>query len=323
MLKRALLFLFLTSVSFAQVLKLAELNTRQIEALDRAKTVIIIPGGIIEEHGPYLPTYSDGYYDERVAHDLAERIAARPGWTAVLAPQIPLGTGGANIIGSKYVFPGSFTVRANTVRAVYMDLADAFGEQGFKWVFVIHNHGDPRNHRALDAAADYFNDTYKGKMVHLLGYVETYFCCNVADKYLTPEQMKENGFSVHGSASEHSSVMFLRPDLVPKDVSNAPNFTGTNFADLVRMAEQPNWTGYFGAPKYASAAFGAGRHFSEAQKVAEFAIAILDGKDLSGLKRYADVAESDPATAEVTRKTLEHEAAQDKRQQDWLAKHKR
>ena len=323
MLKRALLVLFLTSMSFAQVLKLAELNTRQVQALDRAKTVIIIPGGIIEEHGPYLPTYTDGYYDERLAQDLAERVAARPGWTAVLTPQMPLGTGGANVIGSKYVFPGSFTVRANTVRAVYMDLADAFGEQGFKWVFVIHNHGAPFNHRALDAAADYFNDTYHGKMVHLLGYVDTYLCCNTAEKMLTPAQLKENGFSVHASVGEHSSIMFFRPELVAKDVSSAPNVTGTSFADLVRIAKEPNWTGYFGAPKYASAAFGATEYFAEAQRVEEFAMAILDGKEVSGLKRYADFAESDPSSAEVARRALEAEAAQEKRQQEWLAKYKR
>jgi creatinine amidohydrolase len=320
---RILLFLALSVTASAQVLKLAELNTRDVQALDRDKTVIIIPGGIIEEHGPYLPTYTDGYHDARVAQDLAERIAARPGWTAVLTPQIPLGVGGANVIGLKYAFPGSFTVRSNTLRAVYMDLADAFGEHGFKWIFAIHNHGDPRNHRAIEAAADYFNDTYQGKMVHLLGYVETYFCCNLAEKFLTPEQIKENGFSVHASVGEHSSVMFLRPDLVAKDVSSAPNFTGTNFGDLVKIAKKPEWKGYFGAPKYASAALGAAQHFAETEKIVEFAIGILDGRDVSGLKRYADLAASDPADAEVTGKAWEHDAVQEKRQQEWLAKRKR
>src|SRR5206468_2723392 len=108
----------------AQVLHLAELNTKQIEALDRNKTVIIIPGGILEEHGPYLPSYTDGYLTARLSTDLAEALIARPGWTAVLTPEIPLGHGGANIIGRKYAFPGSYTVRASTLREVYMDLAD-------------------------------------------------------------------------------------------------------------------------------------------------------------------------------------------------------
>jgi hypothetical protein len=34
----------------SQILRLEELNTEQIKALDRTKTVVIIPGGILEQH---------------------------------------------------------------------------------------------------------------------------------------------------------------------------------------------------------------------------------------------------------------------------------
>jgi creatinine amidohydrolase/Fe(II)-dependent formamide hydrolase-like protein len=37
----------------------------QIERLDRAKTVLILPGGILEQRGPYLPTASDGVFNRR------------------------------------------------------------------------------------------------------------------------------------------------------------------------------------------------------------------------------------------------------------------
>jgi hypothetical protein len=36
--------------------RLAELNIDQIRTLDRQRTVILLPGGILEEHGPYLPS---------------------------------------------------------------------------------------------------------------------------------------------------------------------------------------------------------------------------------------------------------------------------
>ena len=48
------LFLLCRSVradsAFAQVYKLADMNTRQIQALDRERTVLLIPGGILR-HG--------------------------------------------------------------------------------------------------------------------------------------------------------------------------------------------------------------------------------------------------------------------------------
>jgi creatinine amidohydrolase len=40
-----------------------------------------------------------------------------------------------------------------------VDLSSEFGEQDFRWIFVIHNHGDADHNRALDEASDYFRDT--------------------------------------------------------------------------------------------------------------------------------------------------------------------
>ena len=128
------------------------MNTQQIRALNLQKTVVLIPGGILEEHGPYLPSYTDGYADEAYTRELAKAIVARPGWTVVLFPQIPLGNDPANTIGGKTVFAGSYPVRMTTLRAIYMDLANELGDQGFRWIFLIHNHGAPNNHKALNQA---------------------------------------------------------------------------------------------------------------------------------------------------------------------------
>ena len=133
--------MFLSQQVVAQVFRIAEMNTRQIQALNLQKTVVLIPGGILEEHGPYLPSYTDGYAIEAYTQELAKAIVARPGWTVVLFPQIPLGNDPANTIGGKRVFPGSYPIRMATLRAVYMDLANELGEQGFRWVFLVHNHG--------------------------------------------------------------------------------------------------------------------------------------------------------------------------------------
>ena len=89
---------FLDTQVAAQVLRIGEMNTQQIQALDLAKTVVLIPGGILEEHGPYLPSYTDGYADDAYTRELAKAIVARPGWTVVVFPQIPLGNDPANML---------------------------------------------------------------------------------------------------------------------------------------------------------------------------------------------------------------------------------
>jgi creatinine amidohydrolase len=297
----------------AQIHKLAEMNTAQIAALDRARTVVILPGGIMEEHGPYLPSFSDGYVNEFATQRLAEAIVTRPGWRVVVFPMIPLGSGGANLIGGKHVFPGTYAVRSTTLRAVFMDLATEFGEQGFKWIFVVHSHGASYHNRVLDEAGDYFRDTYGGRMVNLMG-LEVPGSTELPDPHpLTEAQQKEDGLSIHAGAFETSGVLFLRPDLVGAFHEAKPQ-TGTSFAGLQRLARQPDWPGYFGSPRLATAARGS-RWAGYAKEQIDYALAILDGADERQAKRTG-TPNGDPLGIE--RDAMAREAAIEKKQQDWL-----
>jgi creatinine amidohydrolase len=302
----------------AGVLKVAELNTEQIRELNPARTAVILPGGILEQHGPYLPSYTDGYWNERMAADLAAAIGAREGWNALVFPPIPLGSGAANEIGGKYSFPGSYTVRSSTVRAIFLDLASELGEQGFKWVFVVHGHGSPPHNRALDDASDFFRDTYGGQMVHLAGLMEVLTCCDAGRRTATPEALRDDGFTVHAGAGEHSGLMFLEPELVPGTVKLAQTFAGSSFADLVTRARRPDWPGYFGAPRHATAARGKAQYEQQSAFVIGLAQRILDGHDPRSGPRYADVMMRDPEVAKSVEQSLVHEAEREARQQQWL-----
>jgi creatinine amidohydrolase/Fe(II)-dependent formamide hydrolase-like protein len=302
----------------AAVLKVAELNTSQIRELNPSRTVVILPGGILEEHGPYLPSYTDGFWNERMTHDLAQAIGERTGWNALVFPVIPLGSGGANVIGARYTYPGSYTVRSSTVRAIFMDLATELGEQGFRWIFIVHGHGAPGHNRALDEASDFFRDTYGGQMVHLMGLMEVMACCDAGRRTATPEVLRDDGFTVHAGAGEHSTLMFLRPDLVPGTVKHAQTFTGSSFADLVKVARRPDWPGYFGAPRHATAARGAAQYEQQSAFVIRLAQKVLDGHDPRTSPRYADEIVKDPALAKSVEDMTAHEAAQEARQQQWL-----
>ena len=139
-----------TAVIPTNIFQLKELNTTQIGSFDKDKTVVLIPGGILEEHGPYLPSFTDGYWNEKLTDTIAKAIATRKDWNVLIFPTIPLGNSGANEVGLKYSFPGTYTVRFETLRAIFLDIATELGEQGFKHIFVIHGHGAPNHQRALD-----------------------------------------------------------------------------------------------------------------------------------------------------------------------------
>jgi hypothetical protein len=77
----------------SRVHKLAELAWPQIDALDRERTMFILPIGMIEEHGPHLPVASDTFGVEYEAAGVSKRVsAALPQWRVVMMPTIHYGS---------------------------------------------------------------------------------------------------------------------------------------------------------------------------------------------------------------------------------------
>ncbi len=296
----------------------AEMNTEQIRALDREKTVVLLPGGILEEHGPYLPSFADGYVSEYVTDTLARTIAKRPGWTVLLFPLIPLGVAAANEIGSKYTFDGSYTVRSATLRAVYMDLATELGEGGFRKIFVVNFHLGPNQSRALDQAADYFNETFGGQMVHLAGLMPVIGSYASAAQNATEAERAENGFGVHADLVETSINLFLRPDLVAPGYVQARSFTGNSISELIPAAEQAGWPGYLGSPRHARPDIGAAALTSVTNTITDLALKILDGLDYRQIPRYGDVTRNDPGNTGIDRRAAGDEQESERRQIAWL-----
>ena len=123
-----------------------------------------------------------------------------------------------------------------TLRAVFLDLATDLGEAGFKWVFVLTMHGAPTHNQALDQAAQYFSETYGGRMVHVTGLTSVVGA--VPPDLFTVEQRAAEGFSIHADADEHSCLLFLRPDLVAPGIRSAPAVVSRDFAELVATAQK-------------------------------------------------------------------------------------
>ena len=302
----------------AQVLHLQDLNTRQIRDLDRAKTAIILPGGILEEHGPYLPAFTDGYLSQQMAADVARAIAQRPGWKAVIFPQIPLGAEPYNHLGAKTSFPGSYPVRSNTLRNIFMDLAGEIGEQGFRWIVVVHVHGAPLHNRALDQAGDFFHDQYGGRMVHLWGLVPVIGAWGKAMQPLPDAIKKEDGVSLHGGMDETSLMLYLQPKLVAPDYKQAPIRTGATLDASMQVAHEADWPGYVGSPRLATRAIGERIWKALSAAAAEYTNKMLDGEDPAPIKRYGDLLGGVPAYVKVDDGARASEAAIARKQAEWL-----
>lgn len=312
----------------AQIYRAAQMNTEQIRSLDRQKTVVILTGGILEEHGPHLPSFTDGYSNEWLAQRLAEAIVERTGRPVLMFPTIPLGHEGANEIGGKHVFPGTYSVRRTTLRAIFMDLATELGEQGFRRVFVVHGHGAPYHNLMLDQAGEYFRDTYDGgRMVHLRGLLPT--AEQLARLGLTPPNLtlsdaekKEIGdMDEHAGFDETSRLMFLRPDLVSPVYSRLEPRTTNNPVEFFSVARADNWLGYLSSPRLATAAHGARLQQYRSTRDNALALALLDGTlDERNIPRYSAVMTGDKQMMAELSASAKNELERERRQREWMRK---
>lgn len=331
MMKRTLMIAVFAALSSgtvsAQIYRVAQMNTEQIRALDKQKTVVLLPGGVLEEHGPHLPSFSDGYSNEWLTEKLAEALVERPGWAVLVFPIIPFGHAGGNEIGGKYIFPGTYSIRRTTLRAVFMDLATELGDQGFRRIFVMHGHGSPFHNLMLDQAGDYFRDTYGGSMVNLHGLQpgpEQLSKLKLAppNLNLSESENRENGsFDVHAGLDETSRLIFLRPDLVNPNYRTLPPFAANNPVELFQVAKAPNWLGYIGSPRLATAAYGARLQQYRTAWTNALAIAILDGLlEEREIPRYANFMLADKTVAQELEGASKHDAEVERKQREWLKK---
>ena len=320
-------FILSCATTQAQIHRLTQMNVEQISALDKQKTVVILTGGILEEHGPHLPSFTDGFSNEWLAQKLAEAIVERPGMSVLIFPTIPLGHEGANEIGGKHVFPGTYSVRRTTLRAIFMDLATEFGLQGFRRIFVMHGHGAPFHNLMLDQAGDYFRDTYGGRMVHLRGLLPT--AEQLAKLKLSPlnlnlsqSAMKEIGeMDEHAGFEETSRLMFLRPELVSPIYSRLAPQTTNNPVEFFKAARADDWLGYLSSPRLANANYGARLQQYRSARDNALALSLLDGTlDERDIPRYSKIMTGDKQMMSELSASTKNELERARKQQEWMKK---
>ncbi len=251
------------------ILRLAELSFTRLDALDRRQTVVIFAVSPLEEHGPHLPVGTDLFHSEFFNDELAKRILeARPGWTVLIGPSLPIGA-------SAFDQAGTLLVRARTVRNATLDYGAALARHGFRYILVTNGHAGPRHIVALEEAAKAVSRRYGVRMLSVSGPVLWKFLRGkFADRLepllgrpLTAQEREAIRGDVHGGLWETSLLMRARPELVDSAYASLPPMRFT-LLDALRKnypLRLGNQMGYIGAPAAAAVEFGelARRLFSD------------------------------------------------------------
>jgi creatinine amidohydrolase len=144
---------------------LEEMSTPALDALDRARTVVLLTISPLETHGPHLPVGVDAFAARHFAETIAARlVAARPGWSAVLAPTLHLGSFTFDSV-------GTVAVRQRVVRDALVDYGGAFARAGFRHILIANGHAGPGHLAALEEAAARVSRRHRVIMASFTGHL--------------------------------------------------------------------------------------------------------------------------------------------------------
>ena len=110
-------------------MRVADLNWMQLEAYLERDDRIVLPLGSTEQHA-YLSLETDNILAERVAVEAAEPLGVP------VLPVLPFG-----LTPAFAAFPGSPSLRVETLVAIVRDLLDSLYGQGFRRFLLVNGHG--------------------------------------------------------------------------------------------------------------------------------------------------------------------------------------
>ncbi len=167
------------------------------DALDQGSDVIILPIGSLEQHGPHMPLITDSLMVTWVADHAAALSSG-----VLVAPTITYGVSHNHID-----FPGTATLRIDTLKNLIKDVGRTLLGHGFKVLVLLNGHGG-NNATVAVSAIELREET--GRII-----------ANIYTPSLVKKAYKtlESEINWHADEGETATMLVAAPQLV--DMSRA------------------------------------------------------------------------------------------------------
>jgi len=227
-----------------------ELTSGEIDKFDRA-TPVVLNIAAIEQHGPHLPVNTDaligGFFLEELGKSLGDAV--------LTLPQVKVCCSAHHMD-----FPGTLSVRHETLIAYVGDILDSVVAHGFRNIVIVNSHGG--NRAVGQVILEKFGAAHRDCRIVFLTW------WSMAAKEL--EAIRESGFGGVGHACEFETAILMHgvPDCVRTHLITGLNYVPTyawadsdmmtsGRASLYRsMREISGGSGVVGDPSLASAEKG-------------------------------------------------------------------
>lgn len=204
------------------MIDLAKMTSPDIgAAIKKGCNTVVFAVGSNEQHGPCLPVSTDTLLGDALADAVARRLGK-----ALKAPTVNVGCSEHHM-----AFPGTITLRKETLQNVIRDYVDSLASHGFKRIVALPSHGG--NFGPLGEIAAELRACHPGVKVivyhDLQAFVATLMRTS-AGLGVSPEAS-----GAHAGESEVSMIMHIEGDLVKKSmVSKSKGYMGKFDEEVTR-----------------------------------------------------------------------------------------
>lgn len=200
----------------SRINRLDELSGPEVVDALGADSVIVLPLGAVEQHGPHLPLNTDLVVADAVSREVVSRVGSE--CDAWLLPALPFTKSNEHAWAA-----GTTWLSATTLLSVLDDIGRSIAMTPARRLLFVNGHG---GNSALVAVANRELRLKHGLMTFL------------AHPHVPADQggtsaAGELGMGVHGGMDETSMMLHLRPDLV--DMSKARRSVPEKLADNLHV----------------------------------------------------------------------------------------
>jgi creatinine amidohydrolase len=203
--------------------KWEELTTPEfIQAVSESKKVCVVPLGIVEKHGAYLPLGTDLY----IVRDVALRAAKSE--YVVVFPEFFIGQ-----INESRHQPGTIAYSPELVWKMLEETLDEIARNGFKKIILINGHGG--NNSMLSYLSMALLSRERDYTVYFTAGWDLYTSDEERKKVSDQYARVPADAPGHAGADEAAEIMVIRPDLVKLD--HASKESGKNQERLKNLTK--------------------------------------------------------------------------------------
>ncbi|MCJ7679751.1 MAG: creatininase family protein [Candidatus Aminicenantes bacterium] len=240
---------------------MVDMTWQQVEKAAADSAVILTNTDVIEEHGPHMSCGIDSYLGYLICK-LTRRELEKKNVKTLIAPPFYWG-----INNSSHVFPGSFTVREETMIAVLYDMFNSLKNMGFTDIFNINSHGDGTHIRTALKAIIKAREELGLNIRYLMSDIDAKR--SGLDKEAPPFLLifkappwsggDSKFMDLHAGAWETGAVAAFFPDVMDQTTARkqkATKVTADQLGEWVRDMKKVTPLGYLGDPAGFDAASG-------------------------------------------------------------------